>query len=297
MAATVSLAGFAPASTADRGAVTQPAGGILTAPTRIAHTTAGDIGYREAGTGSPILLIAGHNATMDTWSPAFVDALAAHHQVVVFDNAGVGASAPVSPPTSISAMADRTGALINTLRLHRPTVLGWSMGGMVAQALAVRHPAQVGRLVLAATQAGTGASLPVPPAAAAAADSPDPAVVLSVLFPPDQLAAARSYGASLLQYPNRYGVPAATRADQDTAMAQWMAGQDPAGRDPRRIHVPTLIADGTLDALDPTANDHLLQDSLRDARLRLFPDAGHAFLFQDATAFVPAIEAFTHHDR
>ncbi|WP_327065163.1 alpha/beta fold hydrolase [Kitasatospora sp. NBC_01302] len=297
LAATVSVAGFAPASAADRGAVTLPAGGILTAPTRIAHTAAGDVGYREVGTGSPILLVAGHNATMDTWSPAFVDALAAHHRVVVFDNAGVGATAPVSPPTSISAMADQTGALISTLRLHRPAVLGWSMGGMIAQALAVRHPAQVGRLVLAATQAGTGASLPIPPAAAAAADSPDPAVVLSVLFPPDQLAAARAYGAGLLQYPNRYAVSAPTRAAQDTAIAQWMAGQDRAGRDLHRIHVPTLVADGTLDALDPTANSHLLHDGLRDAELLLYPDAGHAFLFQDTAAFVPAVEAFLHHGR
>jgi pimeloyl-ACP methyl ester carboxylesterase len=102
--------------------------------------------------------------------PDFVDALAAHHRVVVFDNAGVGGTAGLPAPLTISAMAGQTSALITALRLGRPAVLGWSMGGMTAQALAVLHPDQVSRLVLAATQAGTGRSLPIPPAAQAAAE-------------------------------------------------------------------------------------------------------------------------------
>ncbi|GAB2725128.1 alpha/beta fold hydrolase [Kitasatospora kifunensis] len=307
LAATMSVAGLTPASaatpapstasaSASASATTQPTG-ILGAPTLVAHTAAGDVGYREVGTGSPILLITGYGASMDSWSPSFVDALAAHHRVVVFDNAGVGATAPVSPPTSISAMAEQTSALIHTLRLHRPAVLGWSMGGMIGQALAVRHPAQVSHLILAATQAGTGASLPISPAAGAALNSPDPAVVLSVLFPADQSAAARSYGESLLRYPHYYAASAATKADQSAAIGQWMAGQDPAGREVHRIHVPTLVTDGASDELDPAANSELLRDSVRTAKLVLYPDAGHAFLFQDAASFVPTVDAFIHRSR
>lgn len=269
----------------------QPAG-VVSAPTLVARTAEGDVGYREVGQGSPILLIMGYGGSMDDWSPAFVDLLAAHHTVVVFDNAGVGQTSAVPSALTVPAMADQTGALISALRLHRPTILGWSMGGMIAQALAVRHPGQVGRLVLAATQAGTGHSLPIPPDAASALDSTNPAVVLSVLFPADQTTAARAYAAGIVQYPDFYQVPSSIKEAQTAAIQQWMAGDDPAGRQVGRIHVPVLVADGTADELDPTANAAILADSLRRARVVLYPDAGHAFLFQDAAEFIPTMDRF-----
>jgi len=265
---------------------------IVAAPTLIASTPAGDVGYREVGTGSPVLLIMGFGGSMDDWAPSFVDALAARHTVIVFDNAGIGATTPLPSPLSIPAMAGQASALISALHLGRTAVLGWSMGGMIAQALAVLHPRQVSQLILAATQAGTGTSLPIPPAAAAALASPDPATVLSVLFPPDQAAAAKSYLAGILQYPGFYAASDAVKAQQDTAIQQWMAGQDPAGRRLSRIRASTLVADGTLDQLDPTANDWLLARRIPRAHLVLYPDAGHAFLFQDAAQFVPVAERF-----
>jgi hypothetical protein len=118
---------------------------VLTAPIRVVRTSAGTVAYRELGSGPELLLITGAGASMDGWPPVFVDALAAHHKVVVFDNAGVGRTTAVSAPAllSVTAMASQTSALISTLGLRRPAVLGWSMGGMIAQALAVSHPAQV----------------------------------------------------------------------------------------------------------------------------------------------------------
>ena len=228
---------------------------------------------------------------MDNWPPSFVDSLADHHEVIVFDNAGVGHTASAGS-SSITAMADQTSDLISALHLHRPAVLGWSMGGMIAQALAVGHPAQVSLLLLAATQAGTGQALPVPATAAAQLASPNPLTVLAVLFPPDQTSAARAYVTGILRYPSFYEATAATKASQNLAIRQWLAGQDPAGRQVRRLQIPTLVADGTLDRLDPMANDRLLADSVPGARLILYPDAGHAFLFQDASSFIPAVERF-----
>jgi pimeloyl-ACP methyl ester carboxylesterase len=76
------------------------------------------------------------------------------------------------------------------------------------------------------------------------------------------------------------------------AIAQWMTGQDPAGRGLSQIHARTLVADGTLDQLDPVPNDFLLERGIPRAHLLLYPDAGHAFLFQDAARFVPAIDRF-----
>lgn len=267
--------------------------GIVAAPTQVAHTSDGDVGYRTVGSGSPVLLITGFSGTMDDWAPSFVDALAAaHHRVVVFDNAGVGDTAALPGTLTISAMARQASALISALRLGRPAVLGWSMGGMIAQALAVQDPGQTGPLVLAATQAGTGRSLPIPAAAQAKAASGNPAEVLSVLFPADQAAAAQAYAEGVLQYPNPYTVPAAVQTAQEAAIAQWMAGQDPAGRRLHEIRSRTLVADGTEDALDPVGNAWLLASGVRGAALLLYPDAGHAFLFQDAASFGPALDRF-----
>jgi pimeloyl-ACP methyl ester carboxylesterase len=288
-----------PAPVSSRAAVSSPAAGrpaavrsstVVQAPTRIAKTAAGPVGYREVGTGRPLLLVMGLGGSMDDWQPAFVAALAADHRVVTFDNAGVGETAATAP--SITAMANQASALISTLRLGRTAVLGWSMGGMIAQALAVLHPAQVSRLILAATQPGTGAALPIPAAAAAAAASSNPAVVLSMLFPPTQAAAVRAYVAGILRYPGFYQAPRAVVAAQELAIRQWMAGQDPARRRLADVRLPVLVADGTEDQLDPVANDRTLARSVPGAKLILYPGAGHGFLFQDLASFLAAVKQF-----
>lgn len=182
----------------------------MNAPTLVAHTALGDVGYREVGDGSSIVLITGFGASMDNWAPSFVDALAAHHRVVVFDNAGVGETAPPAGPLTVSGMADQTSALISALCLHRPAVLGWSIAGIP-------------------------------------------------------------------EYPALYGASPAVRVDQDAAIAEWMAGDDPSGPEVGRIHVPILIADGAQDALDPAPDASILAHAVHGAPAMLFPDAGHAF--------------------
>jgi len=129
---------------------------VVSAPVRVAHTRLGAVGYRVIGSGLPLVLVMGYGWTMEGWDPRMVHALALHHRVVMFDNSGVGRTQELPQPFSVDAMADQTSALIDTLGLGRPDVLGWSMGGMIAQALAVLHPAQVRRLVLCATYPGSG---------------------------------------------------------------------------------------------------------------------------------------------
>jgi pimeloyl-ACP methyl ester carboxylesterase len=281
-----------PASTSTAPAAVAGSAAVVNAPTRIAHTAAGAVGYREVGTGSPILLVMGLSGSMDDWQPAFVAGLAADHRIVAFDNAGVGQTSAVPSPLSITGMANQASALISALGLGRTAVLGWSMGGMIAQALAVLHPAQVSKLILAATQPGTGHALPVPAAAAAAVVSPDPATVLSVLFPPGQVRAEQVYALGILRYPDFYQASRAITAAQGQAVRQWIAGQDPARRQLGQLRLPTLVADGTLDQLDPVANDRMLADTIPGAKLILYPGAGHAFLFQDLASFLPAVQRF-----
>ncbi len=265
---------------------------ILTAPTRVSHTTDGAVGYREIGTGSPLLLIMGYAGSLDNWAPDFVDELAQAHTVVMLDNSGVGETSRVPGMLTIDAMANQTSALLTALHLGPVSVLGWSMGGMTAQALAVLHPSQVSELVLAATQVGNGKARPVPASAAAELASPDPRVVLSALFPPGQAAAERAYGLGILAYANVYSAPPGVLLAQSMAVTQWIEGKDPAGREVSQIRVPALVADGTLDALDPVQNASLLASAIKGAKVHLYPDTGHAFLFQDYTEFVSAVNAF-----
>lgn len=265
---------------------------VVTAPVRVAQTSAGSVGYREVGRGSPLLLITGLGASMDDWAPSFVDALGSDHRVVIFDNAGIGRTSALGARLSITAMANQTSALISSLGLDHPAVLGWSLGGMVAQALAVVHPSQVSRLILAATQPGTGKALPVPSAAAKAVDSSDPARTLSVLFPANQGAARANYVKGILSYPGFYQASAPVKSSQNVALAQWFAGRQPAGRKVTNLRVATLVADGADDALDPVRNDLMLASLIPKAQLAIYPDAGHAFWFQDQARFVPRIDRF-----
>jgi pimeloyl-ACP methyl ester carboxylesterase len=265
---------------------------VASVPVRVAQTGLGAVGYRVIGNGPPLVLIMGYGGTMETWDWRFVDALAQRYRVVIFDNAGLGPTAPVRAPLTIDAMANQTSALISALRLNQPDVLGWSMGSMIAQALAVLHPGQVNRLVLCASYPGNGRATRPSQAAIKALNSSNQQQVDSVLFPADQAAAQNAYLAALSSYPAAPPDPASIVTAQGHAIDQWWAGTDKAGRRTATIAVPTLIADGRADQLDPLGNSHVLAGLISRSKLVLYPDAGHAFLFQDQAAFVPAIESF-----
>ena len=267
-------------------------GSISSAPVRTARTKLGVVAYRAVGTGPSLVLITGYGATMESWDRLFVDTLAQRYHVVIFDNAGIGPTQALPAPLTIDAMASQTSALISALGLQRPDILGWSMGSMIAQALAVLHPHQVRRLVLCASWPGDGTAIAPSRTAIDALTTGNSPKVMSVLFPPGQAAAQNTYLASTSSYPPAPAVAAATVTAQGHAVDQWWAGTDPAGRRAATITAPTLIADGTADRLDPLANSQTLVGMIPAAKLTLYPDAGHAFLFQDQAAFIPLIESF-----
>ena len=224
-------------------AATVPAS-IVGAPVRVARTARGPVAYRTLGSGPPLLLIMGYAGTMETWDPLFVDTLARHYRVVIFDNAGSGPTKALQAPLTIDAMAAQTSALIDALRLGRTDVLGWSMGGMIAQALAVTHPGQVRRLVLCATFPGTGRIVRPPQKQIDALTGGNAQATGAALFPADQGFAFDAMSAELSLYPAHATAPAATIAAQGNASLQWFGGRDAAGRDTARIAAPTLVADG-----------------------------------------------------
>ncbi len=263
---------------------------VVSSPVRVAHTSLGTVGYRIIGSGPPLVMIVGYDNTMEDWDPRLVDALATHYRVVIFDNAGIGDTQQLPGPLTIDAMARQTAALIDTLKLSRPDVLGWSMGGMIAQALAVLDPSRVGRLVLCATFPGTGAA--VPSATTAALTRLAPRQVETVLFPPNQARAYNAYATAISGYPPAAAPRAALLAAQRSAVTRWWTGKDTAGRKIAAISAPTMIADGAADWVDPAANHRTLARLIHGARVVLYPGAGHAFLFQDATQFAAVVESF-----
>ncbi len=264
------------------------------APVRVAHTSEGTVSYRSVGAGPPLVMIVGYSFSMDEWPPVFVDTLAARYRVITFDNAGIGQTSPLPAPLTISAMADQTDALIQALHLGQTNVLGWSMGGMIAQALAVLHPGDLDRLVLCATLPGNGYATTGNPAASNALLHPNVAQgIEELLFPPDQQARQiPAYALQISQYPSFDRAPLALDRQQLTASTAWAKGRDPAGAGTDHITAPTLIGDGEDDVLVPTANNYVLHEDLRRSQLVLYPDAGHGFLFQDVRPWTEKVESF-----
>ena len=256
---------------------------IVNVPIKTVKAGQGKIGYRSVGTGRPLVMIMGLSGTMDAWAPAFVDELAKHRRVIVFDNEGIRKTTLGKGTLSIRRMGDDTASLIRALKLRRPDVLGWSMGGMIAQSFARRHPDLVRRLVLCATAPGdrhaTGPSGKV--IDALANPEANPAALLSYIFPPGQEAATNAFITGIGSYPKAMPIaPANTTKLQFAASTAWLLGQEPSGHPLSRLKLPVLVSGGELDQLLPIRNEWHIAGALPHAKLVTYPDAGHGFLFQ-----------------
>jgi pimeloyl-ACP methyl ester carboxylesterase len=254
------------------------------------------LAYRAFGRGRPVVFLMGLGGTMDAWDPRFLDAVAAQgRRVVLLDHRGMGRSERGRARITIGRMADDAAAFIRRLGLRRPDVFGWSMGGMVAQSLAVRHPRRVRRLVLAATAPGHRQA--VPPTQRAldvllSAD-PSPVDVLGLLFPPGAEAPRDRYVANLLlrRDPVTTG-PAPVVVEQVGAATVWLAGGDPDGPRVARLRQPALVAGGVLDDVLPFGNQARLARLIPRGRLIAYEDSGHAFMFQKRLDFLRRLDRF-----
>jgi pimeloyl-ACP methyl ester carboxylesterase len=222
------------------------------------------------------------------------------HRIIVFDPRGMGGSTDVpGDRLTVEKMADDAAGLLRALHIKQADVLGWSLGGFVAQELAIRHARLVRRLVLASSSAGgrhaTKASRKV-----TAIDEKStiglasPQEFLPILFPPAAQAAGQAWISRLLAQPGGCCEPytQASGRRQVAADRRWYA---PSGGDENRlagIRAPTLIGAGALDVDVPVANARLLHRRVRGSRLLIYADAGHAFLIQHASQFAAAVLRF-----
>jgi pimeloyl-ACP methyl ester carboxylesterase len=286
LAALAALLLAAPAAQADS---------AFDAPTKTVKVGEQTVGYRTVGTGRPIVLIMGLSGSMDAWDPTFVDALAATgHRVILFDNDGIGRTTALPGPLSVARMADTTAGLIRALKLERPDVMGWSMGGFVAQSLAVRHPRSLRRLVLMATAPGDGkAKLPRPDAFTALSEASDATKLLGLLFPAGHDDDVARYAQNITK--RRDASPSASKEvveRQFAATTPWILGQDPDGAKVKDLDLPVIVAGAVKDWALPADNTRHLARIIPGAKRLMYSDAAHGFFLQVADRFVPRIAKF-----
>jgi pimeloyl-ACP methyl ester carboxylesterase len=276
---------------------------LLTAPNRSVEAANGVIyAFRRFGAedraAPPLVFLQHFRGNLDSWDPALVDAIAERREVVLFDNAGVGCSTGAVPRT-FTAMAYDALAFLEALELDEVDLLGFSIGGFVAQELTLIRPRLVRRLVLAATgpQGGEGMHRYTADVFGnATADEPGGGDVLALFFERTETSVAKGWAfverISARTMDRDAGTTLATRDAQLDAITTW--GIPDASRLNRLAGItqPVLVANGDNDRMVPTRNTLLLADRLPDARLKIFPDAGHGFLFQYPAEFAADVEAF-----
>jgi pimeloyl-ACP methyl ester carboxylesterase len=249
--------------------------------------------YREVGptTGIPLVFLHHFTAVLDDWDPAVVDGIAAERRVILLDLRGVGGSGG-STPHSIEAMSGDAIAFLEALGLSTVDLLGFSLGGMVAQVIIQQRPELVRRVILAGTAAAgdegpasTGAILQ----AALEKAGPQGKHPKNFLFfspTATSQAAADAFLARLDERTEDRDVPVSdeTIGAQLTALAKWEQGASPAGL--TNVDTPVLVVNGDDDTMLPTISSFHLAQLIPDAQLSIYPDSGHGGIFQHHNVFV-----------
>ncbi|MGH8782401.1 alpha/beta fold hydrolase [Paraburkholderia sp.] len=276
-----------------------------TAPTQHVEANGIRFAYRRFGNpqGVPLVMNIHFTGTMDHWDPAVTDGLAQDREVILFNNAGISSSSG-TVPESIEEMAANAAAFIEALGLKQVDVLGFSMGGLVAQELAIAKPQLVRRLILVGTgpRSGEGMASLTPEAQeifGASYDEPDH-LWLRVHFSPSatsQTAGRAFLDRFRLRTENRD--PAANdkvAPAQLAALAKWGAPRENPYAYLQAVTQPTLVVNGDNDVIIYSINSWILQQHIPDAQLIIYPDANHGSLYQYPERFVTHVAQFLAED-
>jgi pimeloyl-ACP methyl ester carboxylesterase len=272
----------------------------LGAPNQVISAANGiDYAYRQVGGGTPALVLLQHfRGNLDNWDPELVDALARDRRVVTFDNTGVGGSTGTTPST-ITEMARDAIALIEALELGAVDLLGFSIGSFVAQEISLIRPAVVRRLVLASAAPRGAAGMhgwAAEVIGAVGEPKPNPDGYLDVFFTGS--AASRQAGVETLgrltaRTDDRDKQTSwQTRQAQYDAVCEWGIPDHGQLQRLSAIGVPVLVANGDSDPMILPHFSYLLAGLIPQARVKIYPDAAHGFLFQHHADFAADVEAF-----
>jgi len=268
-----------------------------TAPTKFAKTDGIRFAYRRFGKDSevPLLFMQHFRGGMDHWDPAVTDGFAATRQVILFDNAGVAGSSGETPGT-VEEMADHTAAFLASLDLSKVDVLGFSIGGYIAQAFSLRHPASVRRLILVSTGPRGGepsrdpkyleyGALTDPETKEGPLDA-----FLYLFFSPSETSQAAGKAFWARRHLRKHDVdpPSSPQAmaAQRAAITAWREVHGERYAELEGISQSTLVVGGHNDIMIPTINSYILSQKIPQAQLIIYPDSGHGCLFQFPELFV-----------
>ena len=267
---------------------------------RVTAGNAIEYAYRDVGQSDvPLILLQHFRGNLDNWDPALIGALAAERRVVTFDNVGVAATSGRTPNT-IEAMAHGAIAFVEAMNLDRVDLLGFSIGSFVAQEVALIRPDLLRRMVLAssAPQGAAGMHGWAPEVIAAVGPpQASPEGYLSVFFAPTkrsleagQEAAGRIFGGRTTDRdePTTWQ----TRQAQYDAVCSWGIPNHALLERVGGIDVPVFVANGDSDPMILPRYSYLLAGLLPDARLKIYPDSAHGFLFQHHSEFAADVHAF-----
>jgi pimeloyl-ACP methyl ester carboxylesterase len=272
-----------------------------TAPTQFVEANGIRFAYRRFGKsgGVPLVFNMHFIGTMDHWDPLVTDGLAATREVILFNNAGISSSSG-EVPDSAEAMAANAAAFIKALGLAKVDVLGFSLGGFVAQALTLAFPDLVRRLVLVGTGPRGGQDMATLTREAQGVfgstyANPDE-LWLGVLFTPSEAsqAAGRAFlkRFRLRQQDRDPEVSETVAPAQIEAIGKWGAPRAGAFDYLRSITQPTLVINGSNDVIIYTVNSFILQQNLPNAQLILYPDSNHGSQYQYPALFVADVTRF-----
>jgi pimeloyl-ACP methyl ester carboxylesterase len=260
-----------------------------------------DYAYRDTGGSEatvPLVLLQHFRGNLDSWDPALIDALAQAQRVVTFDNAGVGGSTGTTPDT-IEQMARDALAFLAAIGLSEVDLLGFSIGSFVTQQIALTRPTMVRRLVLAsAAPQGAAGMHGWAPEVMDAVGTPhtSPEAYLEVFFA--RSAASRQAGKEALQRmyarteDRDTATTWATREAQYDAVCAWGIPDHALLQRLSAIDMPVFLASGDSDPMILPHYSYLLAGLIPHARVKIYPDSAHGFLFQHHAEFAADVEAF-----
>ncbi len=258
-----------------------------------------DYAYREVGDGGvPVVLLQHFRGNLDNWDPALVDELGSSRRIVAFDNVGVGLTTGTTP-SSIGQMAHDALAFLSAMQFDRVDLLGFSIGSFVAQEIALWRPDVVRRLILASSAPKGAAGMHgwAPDVIGAVGQpEPNPDGYLDVFFAPS--AASTNAGREALQRmmarPQERDRPTTweTRLAQYDAVCEWGIPDHGLLQRLRAIEVPVFVANGDSDPMILPHYSCLLAGLVPQARLKIYPDSAHGFLFQHHNEFAADVDAF-----
>jgi pimeloyl-ACP methyl ester carboxylesterase len=274
----------------------------VSAPTQFLQVKNDAYAYRRfgSGPGRPLLCLQHFMGTLENWDPAVTDPLAAAREVILFNNAGVGRSAGKVPAT-VAGMATHALNFLDGLGVGSCDVLGFSLGGMVAQQMARDRPLSVRRMILVGTAPRGGEDIMRLEKPTLARHLADPtlkgyAVLQKIFFAPtaSSQAAGRRFIERLAQ--RKEDVDPASGPDvaaaQIAAFREWEQSAGTRFGDLKDIHQPTLVVNGFHDEMIPVSNSYRLAENLPNAVLLAYPDSGHGSLFQFHDSFTRHAAAF-----